>query len=213
MLEGRQGVIESRRTFCLYHRFVWAPAGGRQAPHILLGRESDRVSGRSKPSPIRWILTVTELAESPTWLTPSAVAEGQSDRVCGVPRSLLPLWSSGFTSLSSSTLSASVNMTKSSGKLPDSPVTLNSWSPKSCSAEKVSFACLLNNSGWVSLALCAVDMGNVRRAVPRGATVDLTRFNDLGSWHKSLEMSRFELRLFKCHCPSVNPEDLLSRAE
>lgn len=85
----------------------------------------------------------------PPWLTPSVVAEGQSECICSVPRSFLSLWNSWLTSLSSSTLSASVNMMKSSGKLPDSPVTLNSSRPKSCSAEKVSFAYLLNNSVWV----------------------------------------------------------------
>lgn len=156
---------------CLYHRFVWAPGGERQAPHILPGREGDHVSGRSKPSPIWWILTVTELAELPARFTPSAAAKEQSDRICSAPRSLLS-WSSWLTSLSSSsTLSASVNMMKSSGKLPDSPVTLNSWSPKSCSAEKVSFACLLSNSGRVSLVLFGVGIGNVRRAVPQGAAL------------------------------------------
>ena len=119
----------------------------------------------------------------------------------------------GVLSLPRSTLSASANMMKSSGKLPGSPVTLNSSRPKSCSVEKVSSAYLLNNSVWVSLALLESiwEMSGVWS--PRGLKWGLKRFNDLRSWHESLKMSRSELRVFKCHCPSVNPQDLLSRTE
>lgn len=147
----------------------------------------------------------------PPWLTPSVVAEGQSECICSVPQSFLSLWNSWLASLSSSTLSASVNMMKSSGKLPDSPVTLNSSRPKSCSAEKVSFAYLLNNSVWVKPGAVWSWRWKCQVCGPPGVLMwGLKRFNDLRSWHKSLEMSQFELRVFKCHYPSVKPWDLLS---
>lgn len=58
---------------------------------------------------------------------------------------------------------------------------------------------------WSRYGKCQV------RGPPAGLKRGLKRFNDLRSQHKSLEMSRFELRVFKCHCPSVNPQDVLSR--